>query len=118
MARFGFGDEKDNEEQDVRDPHGGDEPAPMTSAHDDAHDEAHDPDAADTVQSPVAEGHATQASSAEEAQTAAASHAEAGGQPGARSDGGGSGEGSGSRVSVVDEQPPRPAPPEGASEDE
>jgi phospholipid/cholesterol/gamma-HCH transport system ATP-binding protein len=118
MARFGFGDEKDNEEQDVRDPRGGDEPAPMTSAHDDAHDEAHEPDTADTVQSPVAEGHATQASSADEAQTAAASHAEAGGQPGARSDGGGSGEGSGSRVSVVDEQPPRPAPPEGASEDE
>src|SRR5690242_11234003 len=28
------------------------------------------------------------------------------------------GERSGSRVSVVDEQPPRPAPPEGASEDE
>jgi phospholipid/cholesterol/gamma-HCH transport system ATP-binding protein len=63
----------------------------------------------------------------------AGAHAEGGGQPQAQSqpdgqaeqqhgDDGESGEGeqegSSSRVSVVDEQPPRPAPPEGASEDE
>src|SRR5947209_10849270 len=110
MARFGFGGEKDNEEQDVHDSPGADEPAPMTSRDDDR-----------TAESPVADGHATEASPADEAQSAAASQAEGGGRPGARSDGGGSGSGdggSGSRVSVVDEQPPRPAPPEGASEDE
>src|SRR5947209_16188086 len=110
MARFGFGGEKDNEEQDVHDSPGADEPAPMTSRDDDR-----------TAESPVADGHATEASPADEAQSAAASQAEGGGRPGARSDGGGSGSGdggSGSRVSVVDEQPPRPAPPQGASDEE
>ncbi len=108
MARFGFGGDKDNEEQGVEHSHSGDEPAPMTRAGD-----------GDAPASPVADGHASETQPAEEAQTVAANQAEGGGRPGARSDSaaGGAG-GSGSRVSVVDEQPPRPAPPEGASEDE
>jgi phospholipid/cholesterol/gamma-HCH transport system ATP-binding protein len=82
-------------------------------------------------------GHASEAASAAAAAGVAGAHAERGGQPQAQSqpeaqaqadgqqehaDDGGAAEGepeeSSSRVSVVDEQPPRPAPPEGASEEE
>jgi phospholipid/cholesterol/gamma-HCH transport system ATP-binding protein len=59
----------------------------------------------------VSHGHATEAAPAAEAA------AVAGAQARGESPGDGSGEG-GSRVSVVDEQAPRPAPPHGASEDE
>ena len=137
MGRFGFGGGKDKDEgQEPQDeptaqhagdgqtedsslwmshededwqPHGGDQPAPMTAGHADEtraaadHADADHDDAPETV---VSQGHASAAPPAEEAQAAAAAQAQA------------QGGGSGSRVSVVDEQPPRPAPPEGASEDE
>jgi phospholipid/cholesterol/gamma-HCH transport system ATP-binding protein len=90
-----------------------DTPAPIGSEHEQ-----------DTV---VAGGHASPAASSEEARATTQTHAEGGGQPRARAQSdeqaqdGGSEEGHSeysSRVSVVDEQPPRPAPPDGASEDE
>jgi phospholipid/cholesterol/gamma-HCH transport system ATP-binding protein len=101
----------------------GDEPAPVTSEHADqpraaaGHDPAEpvDGDYEDERETVVPQGHASDAHPAAEAQAAAARQAQGGAGPASRgSDQGGSG----SRVSVVDEQPPRPAPPEGASEDE
>ena len=100
----------------------GDEPAPVTSEHADQTQAAagHDPaehddgDYEDERETVVPQGHASDAHPAEEAQAAAATQAQGAGPDARGSDQGGSG----SRVSVVDEQPPRPAPPEGASEDE
>ena len=140
MGRFGFGGGKDKDEgqapQDEPtaqhagdgqtedsslwmshededwEQHGGDQPAPMTAEHADEthaaadHDGDADADHDDAPETVVSQGHASAAPPAEEAQGAAAAPAQA------------QGGGSGSRVSVVDEQPPRPAPPEGASEDE
>ncbi len=117
MSRFGFGGDKDNDGEDVQEPPAGDEPAPMDSEHDapmtaEHEEDLHPDDAPETV---VPQGRASEALSTEDAQAAAATQAQGGGQPGAR---GSASRGSGSRVSVVDEQPPRPAPPEGASEEE
>jgi phospholipid/cholesterol/gamma-HCH transport system ATP-binding protein len=109
-----------------------DEPAPLES---EQPTQQHAGDGAEHGQETVVSGgHASEAAPAAAAAAAAGAHAEHGGQPQAQSqpeaqaqaerqqrDGGEEAEGeqgSSSRVSVVDEQPPRPAPPDGASEDE
>ncbi|GAC1388046.1 MAG: hypothetical protein NVSMB48_27560 [Marmoricola sp.] len=114
MQRFGSDGDRERE---------GDEPAPLdegTHSHGDPagegpHGGAH-PRAEDGYDEPEAEratavsqGRASQADDPEAAQSVAA--AQAHGESSREGEGG-------SRVSVVDEAPPRPAPPEGASEEE
>ncbi len=110
--------------------HSRDEPAPIGDASGSGHDgpDGHDGHAEagsseDQVQheseAPVAGGQASPAQPAAEAQgTAEAQARGAAGVADADSQGGSGSEESGSRVSVVDEQPPRPAPPDGASDEE
>ena len=98
----------------------GDEPAPIGGEHDSPRGEQGG-GAAPESEAPVAGGQASQAQPAADAQATAETQARgAGGAEGNDSETGtGSGsQESGSRVSVVDEQPPRPAPPDGADEEE
>jgi phospholipid/cholesterol/gamma-HCH transport system ATP-binding protein len=104
--------------------HPGDEPAPIHDESGSAHDGqdgqangggegSHEPEV------PVAGGHASSAQPASEAQGTAETQARgAAGVSDADPEAGSGSQESGSRVSVVDEQPPRPAPPDGASEEE
>jgi phospholipid/cholesterol/gamma-HCH transport system ATP-binding protein len=78
-------------------PGGGDEPAPIESGRS---EDTAKTRPSDTVPSPATSGDGPREGSVE------------------RQDGEAEREQGGSRVSVVDEQPPRPAPPDGASEDE
>ena len=144
MGRFGFGGGKDkDEEQEPQDeptaqhaddgqtedsslwmshededwePHGGDEPAPMTAEHADETHAAADHDGDDPRRGPRRRaGDGRLSGSRERGPAGRGGPGRRGARPRGRQAQGG---GSGSRVSVVDEQPPRPAPPEGASEDE
>ncbi|MEA2161384.1 MAG: phospholipid/cholesterol/gamma-HCH transport system ATP-binding protein [Solirubrobacteraceae bacterium] len=101
--------------------HPGDEPAPIGGEHDSARDERAGSGASTESEVPVAGGQASQAQPATDAQATAETQARgaAGGEGNDSEAGTGSGsQESGSRVSVVDEQPPRPAPPDGADEEE
>jgi phospholipid/cholesterol/gamma-HCH transport system ATP-binding protein len=104
--------------------HSRDEPAPIGDASESGHD-GHDgpgnmddevPHESDV---PVAGGQASPAQPAAEAQGAAETQARgAAGISDSNAATGSGAEESGSRVSVVDEQPPRPSPPDGASDEE
>ena len=93
----------------------GDEPAPIADEPAQAH---HEPVAQETAEQPTAAADTPEASAAAETSAASAPSEQA---PPPWESGGAdapSESESSSRVSVVDEQPPRPAPPSGASEEE
>jgi phospholipid/cholesterol/gamma-HCH transport system ATP-binding protein len=136
--RFNFGGKSDDEENPEGSPpasdepktdswlpagregweQSGDEPAPIGGEHDSGHDER---GGSSESGAPVAGGQASEAQPAADAQATAETQARGAagveGNDAERGPGSGSQE-SGSRVSVVDEQPPRPSPPDGADEEE